>query len=334
MISVLPSDTIAPEKILAEMAGAYYRNSPECLALYPITQGASGRTIVRIVPPEGQTPCIGIHWTGVRPDNAAFITAARFLKSHGLRVPALLAATEQPTGSGAALAEDLGDQNLLGLKSAHWATKSAAYGSAMEQVHLLHSLDAAAVPTLQQPFDASLYLWEQEYFAEHVIASMCGQNPSFFLENPARRQLAEDLATLPRCLIHRDFQSQNIHIIQGKAWLIDFQGMRYGLAEYDLASLIYDPYAGLSANERDILLSHWERITGASVNRTLLQLCALQRIMQATAAFARYGLAGHPWYAAQLKPALDILRELSQSSPLEHLLVPAIHSAYDHLPSC
>jgi aminoglycoside/choline kinase family phosphotransferase len=42
--------------------------------------------------------------------------------------------------------------------------------------------------------------------------------------------------------VHRDFQSQNIIARSGHAYLIDFQGMRPGLAEYDLASLLFDPY--------------------------------------------------------------------------------------------
>ena len=50
--------------------------------------------------------------------------------------------------------------------------------------------------------------------------------------------------------MHRDFQSQNIILREGQAYLIDFQGMRPGLAEYDLASLLYDPYVSLTNAER------------------------------------------------------------------------------------
>ena len=40
----------------------------------------------------------------------------------------------------------------------------------------------------------------------------------------------------------------------GKVWLIDFQGLRRGRQEYDLASLIFDPYMNHSAEEREALL--------------------------------------------------------------------------------
>ena len=40
-------------------------------------------------------------------------------------------------------------------------------------------------------------------------------------------------------------------------YLIDFQGMRPGLAEYDLASLLYDPYVHLTGFERAELLEFY-----------------------------------------------------------------------------
>ena len=67
---------------------------------------------------------------------------------------------------------------------------------------------------------------------------------------PVWEAIAQRLAAWPRVLVHRDFQSQNILIHDGQAHLIDFQGLRPGLAHYDLASLLYDPYVRLSPAER------------------------------------------------------------------------------------
>ncbi len=47
--------------------------------------------------------------------------------------------------------------------------------------------------------------------------------------------------------MHRDFQSQNILVRNGQAYLIDFQGMRPGLAEYDLGSLLLIPMSTFQA---------------------------------------------------------------------------------------
>jgi aminoglycoside/choline kinase family phosphotransferase len=101
------------------------------------------------------------------------------------------------------------------------------------------------------------------------------------------REIAKQLASLPRVLVHRDFQSQNIIIQNVQANLIDFQGMRPGMAEYDLASLFFDPYVDLSSEERSALLLYYRQkqaengvaVDGRSDHR--LQLCATQRLMQA-----------------------------------------------------
>jgi len=47
--------------------------------------------------------------------------------------------------------------------------------------------------------------------------------------------------------------SANSIIFQNAA-IIDFQGMRPGLAEYDLASLLFDPYVELSGTEQSELI--------------------------------------------------------------------------------
>ena len=48
----------------------------------------------------------------------------------------------------------------------------------------------------------------------------------------------------------------------GHAHLIDFQGMRPGLAEYDLASLLYDPYVSLTNAERMELIEFYRDTSG------------------------------------------------------------------------
>lgn len=107
---------------------------------------------------------------------------------------------------------------------------------------------------LQPAFDEALYRWEQSYFAEHFLGSHLGLEPASFLNHPALKEQAQFLAALPECPVHRDSQSQNVHIHAGKTWLIDFQGMRGGRPEYDLASLVYDGYARLEPEQADELL--------------------------------------------------------------------------------
>jgi aminoglycoside/choline kinase family phosphotransferase len=115
--------------------------------------------------------------------------------------------------------------------------------------------------------------------------------------------------------VHRDFQSQNIIVRNGQAYLIDFQGMRPGLAEYDLASLLYDPYVDLTEAERAELMAYYcgrQLENGITINGEFdlkLRLCAMQRLMQALGAYGFLGLVkGHKHFLQYIPNALRSLR--------------------------
>ena len=99
--------------------------------------------------------------------------------------------------------------------------------------------------------------------------------------------------------------------------MIDFQGMRPGLAEYDLASLLFDPYVQLLASERSELTSYYRQKQtddGRAVDAQfdeVLQLCAMQRLMQALGAYGFLGLVrGHDHFLRYVPRALHSLREI------------------------
>jgi aminoglycoside/choline kinase family phosphotransferase len=112
-----------------------------------------------------------------------------------------------------------------------------------------------------------------------------------------------------------DFQSQNIVIKDEKACFIDFQGMRPGLVQYDLASLLYDPYVPLMAAERaellDYYLDGWSDLGGeipANFSE-IYDLCAMQRLMQALGAYGFLGLVKErPHFLEHIPAALGSLQ--------------------------
>ena len=303
---------------LAELMAQHLGHPVQPGELELVSEGASGRCIMRCTQPHGQG-IIGIHWTAARADNASFLPAAHGLRSAGVRVPAVLAELELPDGCGACLVEDLGQENLLSLRGQSWPTRRAAYAAALRELHRLHT--APVSWPLQPPFDAELYRWEQDYFAQHYLQRHCklpAEHARRLFAEPAWVQAAEALADLPRCPVHRDCQSQNIHLRGGDAWFIDFQGMRYGLPEYDLASLLYDPYMELLPAERDELLELWSRITAAPLRTGIFHACALQRLMQALGAFANIGYnAGKAWYLARIPAGERALLQAAAATPPE-----------------
>ena len=181
---------------------------------------------------------------------------------------------------------------------------------------------------MQSEFNAALYRWEQRYFFENCVGRYFDNLHDEAKANglaalPVWERIAERLAAWPRVLVHRDFQSQNILIHEEHAHLIDFQGLRPGLAHYDLASLLYDPYVRLTAEERaelvDFYLGLGSRIdlgeTRAEFDE-IYRLCAVQRLMQALGAYGYLGLAkGKDQFLAHVPPALASLRQVTAAVP-------------------
>ncbi len=307
MYTLSPEAATAIAQLMHTHAG--HRVAPEGLSI--IAAGASGRTLVRSAELPG---LIGVYWTAARADNNSFLPAAWGLKQAGVHVPDIVAQECLGNGTGVCLVQDLGETDLLSLKNEPWSTKQMAYKQALEAVHALHCTHPNW--ELQPGFDAGLYRWEQEYFAQHYLHAYCGKDTATFLADAAMTELADTTAALPTCPIHRDFQSQNIMLHADKAWLIDFQGMREGRAEYDLASLLLDPYMGLTPHEQDELLHYYESLSGKSIDRSIYAACAIQRIMQALGAYANIGLNQHKdWYINLIPAGLHALRRAMSLAP-------------------
>jgi N-acetylmuramate 1-kinase len=187
----------------------------------------------------------------------------------------------------------------------------------------LHGLPESVCVEMKQhlpaEFNSELYLWEQSYFFKNCLGryfKIDRTKLAPLARLPALKKIAERLAFFPRVLVHRDFQSQNIIIRNGQAYLIDFQGMRPGLAEYDLASLLYDPYVDLPETERAELTAYYraQLENGITLNGDFdlkLRLCAMQRLLQALGAYGFLGLAkGHKHFLKHIPAALKSLQRI------------------------
>ena len=98
--------------------------------------------------------------------------------------------------------------------------------------------------------------------------------------------------------------------------------MRPGLAEYDLASLLFDPYVTFSRAECEELLTDYESKRAAagkavaSDSRDIFRLCGIQRLMQALGAYGFLGLVkGNKTFLDYIPAALDSLRGLVSEIP-------------------
>jgi aminoglycoside/choline kinase family phosphotransferase len=142
------------------------------------------------------------------------------------------------------------------------------------------------------------------------------------------KALAKGLGASAKHLVPRDFQSQNILLHDGVAWLIDFQGLRRGRQEYDLASLLYDPYMDHSAEDREKILDLWEQISEDRPAESTLRDCATQRLMQALGAYGNLvENKGDEWYQQHIPTAARLLQEVIAETPLQELLAPYLRQA-------
>ena len=177
----------------------------------------------------------------------------------------------------------------------------------------------ASVPG-DKPFSRSVLRWESSYFLERCVYRVFGLKEFCLSRLPALEaefdQLAERVAALPRHLMHRDFQSSNVMIVDGEPWLIDFQDARHGPCFYDAASMIGDPYLDLPTELRRTLETYY--LTNVSNRlrmstddcRAALILCGMQRHMQALGAYGFLSsIRGKTEFLQFIPPALKFLRE-------------------------
>jgi aminoglycoside/choline kinase family phosphotransferase len=288
------------------------------IKITPIEKGGSDRKFYRVRSSPDQT-LILVKYNLEREENRHYVQIAEFLAQHDIRAPKIYF---HDAAEGLIWIEDLGEDDLFSHRGESWMVRRVFYESALDEVAKLHRLSEEAClsikGSLPAEFNAALYRWEQNYFFDNCLGR------HFKIDNlelaalatlPALNEIAEELGSLPRLLVHRDFQSQNLIIRNGQAYLIDFQGMRPGLAEYDLASLLYDPYVHLSEAEGAELISYYREQqikNGVTINGEFdskLRPCAMQRLMQALGAYGFLGLVkGHKHFLTYIPTAVKSLR--------------------------
>lgn len=292
------------------------------LSLAIIEKGGSGRLFVRVLREDSGESLIAMHYNLDRADNARFACVTDFLNRHAIPAPRIL---ERRIDLNLLWVEDLGALDLGNLAGSDWASsRLPAYQSALRAVFPLHRLSESTapedLPELEKPFDATLYEWEQNYFLTHFVERFVSAEKATQLRNdPAFAELRDELAALPRALVHRDFQSTNVMLRDGGSYLIDYQGLRWGLPEYDLASMIYDPYSEFTTAETDDLIGFYFSLKkkagdseSCAVFEKRLTQCAMQRLMQALGAYGFLGeVKGKTEFLAHIPTAKRRLLELA-----------------------
>ena len=135
-----------------------------------------------------------------------------------------------------------------------------------------------------------LYKWEREFLCSNFYAA----TPLWsrrYPEHTGGTRVRAILLASPYTLIHRDMQSTNILYRGNTPCFIDFQGMRFGPAAYDLASLLCDPYVELPTAYLPKLLTYYNRHLPSErrIMENVFWHAAVERLAQALGAYGRLG---------------------------------------------
>jgi len=239
-----------------------------------------------------------VHYDPERVENTYYAGIAAFLRDIDVAVPRLI--RDDPVLC-FILMEDLGNTDLWSLRNVPWEIRRVLYEKTLTIIHRLHSFPEKDFPwkqvRLMEGFGPDLCRWERDYFRDHFVRGVCGiELESTFAQalEAELSGLAERLAGTSRSLVHRDLQSQNVMILNGEPFLIDFQGMRFGSPFYDLASLLCDPYVEFLDRERNELLMFYYGLSRGDIDGSTFQgafwEASAQRLMQALGAYGFLGL--------------------------------------------
>ncbi|KQC09946.1 MAG: hypothetical protein APR62_12960 [Smithella sp. SDB] len=295
--------------------------------LVPIKKGGSDRSFIR-VSLQHETSFIFMHYGDEVAENACWLGINKFMASLNILVPRI---HTHDVSRHFILMEDLGDVDLWSLRFEPWEERRDYYFQALTQIYRLHSVDLKSIPAdlqLSEAYGPRLYKWEHDYFLENLAWEVCKIKLSSSDTSKLNKELdalSEHLQKIEPCLIHRDFQSQNIMIKNERPVLIDFQGMREGCLFYDLGSLICDPYVTFEDEEINELLDFYYKLMNPAYSRDKFVqnfwMGSVQRLLQALGAYGFLGLKKHkPAFLKHIANGLEnLLIAIDNAGRLDHL---------------
>jgi len=183
-------------------------------------------------------------------DDLAYVNVLKHFQKAGIPVPKLHAYN---IPEGLLYIEDLGD-NLLEYEQAQLdeSGRKEIYAKAVEHMTGIHR-DATRLENpnfvgFNRAFDEKLLFLELMHYVEYAIEArkrVKVDAEDMKVIEKHMREISEELASEPRVVVHRDYQSRNILLKNGKLRIIDFQDALMGTRQYDLVSLLRDSYVVL-----------------------------------------------------------------------------------------
>jgi aminoglycoside/choline kinase family phosphotransferase len=288
-----------------------------------LTSSGSNRRYFRLK--GGNISIIGVVGTN-KDENNAFIKLSRHFVEKGIRVPKVLAVSDDQMRY---VQEDLGDDQLYKLVS--HGRESGEYSS--YESHLLCQA-MEALPKIQfkgaegldwsvcypEPaFSERMIMFDLNYFKYCFLKATGLEFNEVKLQEDFERLRDDLMSDMGETFMCRDFQSRNVMVKDGEPYFIDFQGGRKGPIYYDVASFVWQARARYPETLRkEMVQTYLKSLKGympvdEDVFHERLRLFILFRSLQVLGA---YGFRGYfekkPHFLASVPFALSNLRKLLQ----------------------
>ena len=234
--------------------------------------------------------------TAVEPN---FLLLQRVLESENVRVPKIL---DKELNTGYILEEDLGDVTFLKEISqvANREEEYVFYQKAIDLMASIHKVDVSKFkdqPFAKMAFDTEKLYAEMEFTKKYFLKMLMGidvQSTPIEILYKKLYDMCFEISNEVRVLVHRDYHSRNLMIINDEQVVIDFQDARMGTPLYDLVSLLEDCYYQIESNNKEKLINYYyetyfKKIDAQKSFEDFMKLydyMAIQRVFKAIGSFA------------------------------------------------
>lgn len=228
-----------------------------------------------------------------------FVKLQTVLHREGVRVPLIL---DKDLLKGYMLQEDLGDETFLkDIASIQSKEEEYAYYKTaidlMIKIHQIKVENYKGEDFTNMAFDKTKLFQEMEFTKKYFLDRYLGIDVTSDDVKAIYTRL-EDMCQMlsdePRVLVHRDYHSRNIMMLNKEQIVIDFQDARMGTPLYDLVSVLEDCYYQLDLDNKEKLIQYYFESTFSKFDnkksfeefKVLYDMMAIQRVFKAIGSFA------------------------------------------------
>jgi len=331
---------MSEKELLAEKYREYA--GEDCVDIISLPRSGSDRKYFRLT---GSDKNIIGAYNPNREENDAFIGFTGHFRTLNLPVPEIYSYFPDDD---CYFIQDLGDTNLftwLDSKKQTAGFDDELLNFYKQSLEMLVIFQTEAIKGLDlnlcyphKSFDRQSMIWDLNYFKYMFLKLVAAPFNEQLLEKDFNVLVDFLLEARQDYFLYRDFQSANIMVVDNSPWFIDYQGGRKGSAQYDPASLLYDPKAHVPQEAREILIEYYIKqfCTSTSASESAFSSYypgfVLIRIMQALGAFGYRGLYEQkPGFVQSIIPGVRILNDIIESGQV-NIKLPELFRILQEIP--